>query len=319
MPTTPASDVVLRALSIGAAASEALSRAGAALRVHSVFRSTMNLVVEGTDTLVALTGAAGLPYAHAVVLAEDEDFRSWPHPAGSTGLLDGAFLRLRWRGNSRAVDLGRARRQPSRLLPSVRRRGSAWRACARTLSRFQADHGCDLLLSGLSGSAGAATVMGEALHRSARALGAAISADGAPPAAVRHAVSSLAGKGTGLTPSGDDFLCGFMAAARCAGGRTNATGYRGGGNAAGGGGPALASTLGEAVQESIRSTSDISASMLRCALRGQWPTPLADLADALAEERQFEALRALGDLCGLGHSSGADIATGFLYGLRVLT
>ena len=196
MPTTPASDVVLRALSIGAAASEALSRAGAALRVHSVFRSTMNLVVEGTDTLVALTGAAGLPYAHAVVLAEDEDFRSWPHPAGSTGLLDGAFLRLRWRGNSRAVDLGRARRQPSRLLPSVRRRGSAWRACARTLSRFQADHGCDLLLSGLSGSAGAATVMGEALHRSARALGAAISADGAPPAAVRHAVSSLAGKGT---------------------------------------------------------------------------------------------------------------------------
>jgi hypothetical protein len=100
-----------------------------------------------------------------------------------------------------------------------------------------------------------------------------------------------------------------MAAARCAARRRGP---------AADGEPALVSTLGEAVQESIPSTGEISASMLRGALRGHWSAPLADLADALAGERQFDALRALGALCGLGHSSGADIATGFLYGLRVL-
>ncbi len=308
MPTTRANETRVGALSIGAAASTALSAAGATLRVHSVFRSTMNLEVRGSDTLVALTGPAGVSYAHAVVLDRDEDFRAWPHPVGSAGCIDGSFIRLHDRGNRRVVDLCRARRRPARVLPVVVGLGGAGRACVTGLSGFQADRGCDLLLRGLvsgaaaapGATAAAATPMGEALRRSAAALGTAACGDGAPAEAVRRAVLSLVGQGTGLTPSGDDFLCGFLAAARCAA-------------------PLLAATLSAAIEVSIRSTGDISASLLRGALRGHWPVPLADLADALAADHAFDARRALGDLCGLGHSSGADIATGFLYGLHVLT
>ena len=251
MPTTRANEIVVRALSIGAAASAALSSPGAALRVHSVFRSTMNLVVEGAETLVALTGPSGCSYAHAVVLGRDQDFLGWPHPVGSTGRIDGSFIWLHNRGNRRAVDFGRARRRPPRALPTVPRLGSAYRSCVRGLSRLQADLGCDLRLCGLNGQGFAVTAMGEVLRRSALALGAAASAAGAPPEALRRAVSSLVGRGSGLTPSGDDFLCGFMAAARCAGERRVPTPA---------GVAALVSTLREAVQDSIRSTGEISAS-----------------------------------------------------------
>jgi hypothetical protein len=121
-----------------------------------------------------------------------------------------------------------------------------------------------------------------------------------PEAALFRAVASLVGMGAGLTPSGDDFLSGFMAALRVSGRHT------------------LLSALGEAVEVNIDATSEISASLLRCAVAGHWPRPLADLADALAAENGPEALRALDRLCGLGHSSGADLATGFLFGLAVL-
>src|SRR5271157_735400 len=198
MRTTPVSEIVVQALSIGAAASAVLSRPGAALRVHSVFHSTMNLEVEGADMLVALTGSSGCAYAHAVVLVRDEDFRTWPHPVGSTGCLDGTFIRLHDRGNRRAVDLGRARRRPPRVLPSVHRLGSAYHACVSGLAGFQADLGCDLRLPEQGDPAGATTTMGEALGRSAAALGAAAARRGTP-AAVRRAVSSLVGRGRGLT------------------------------------------------------------------------------------------------------------------------
>ena len=301
----PANEVMVRALSVGAAASAALSSPGAALRVHSVFRSTMNLEVEGTDILVALAGPQGVRYPHAVVLGTDEDFLRWPHPVGSGGSLEGSCIRLCHEDSRRTVDFGRARRLRQRILPSVRVPGRAYEACVLRLSELQASIGCDLRLYGPGALTGASTIMGKSLCRSALALGAAASAGGAP-AAVRLATVSLVGAGGGLTPTGDDFLCGFLAAARCSKGQQAHEGS------------ALVLTLAEAIQEVIRSTGEISASLLRCALRGHWPAPLADLAEALSAEREAESLRALGDLCGLGHSSGADIATGFLYGLPVL-
>jgi hypothetical protein len=73
-----------------------------------------------------------------------------------------------------------------------------------------------------------------------------------------------------------------------------------------------------AVEENLGSTGEISASLVRSMIQGHWPEPLLDLADAIAADRESEALRALEDLCRLGHSSGTDIATGFLFGLEAL-
>jgi hypothetical protein len=73
--------------------------------------------------------------------------------------------------------------------------------------------------------------------------------------------------------------------------------------------------LSEAVEQHLGQTGSISAFLIRCALQNLWPAPLVDLAEALAGDHEGEALVALDELCKLGHSSGADIATGFLRGL----
>jgi hypothetical protein len=76
--------------------------------------------------------------------------------------------------------------------------------------------------------------------------------------------------------------------------------------------------LKEAMLVNIGRTGRTSALLIRWAVRNQWPRPLVDLAEALAWEEEGDALRALGNLVQLGHSSGSDLATGFLFGLATL-
>ena len=93
--------------------------------------------------------------------------------------------------------------------------------------------------------------------------------------------------GDGLTPWGDDVLCGWLAAHRAAGVPTPA--------------------VYDAVRRALPRTTTLSATLLECALAGE----AADLALAY--------LRALGTpgapaarvaLLGLGHSSGGGLAHG---------
>jgi len=67
----------------------------------------------------------------------------------------------------------------------------------------------------------------------------------------------------------------------------------------------------------LEAPGDISASLLRWALLGHWPDPLVDLAEALAEDPVPQSVLALEALCALGHTSGADLATGFLEALEL--
>jgi hypothetical protein len=201
---------------------------------------------------------------------------------------------------------------PARGIARVGGAADARRACEVRLAEIQANLGCDLRLDALEGAAPPPTALGQALRLAALALGAsaqdlarrAPAPDRAAP--LRRAVAALVGLGQGLTPSGDDFLCGFLAAAR---------GRRPGPPRDGAGLPSL---LNRSVGDSLSATGDISASLMRIAIAGHWPVPLADLARALAGNRTAEALRCLEQLCALGRSSGADLATGFLFGLEIL-
>jgi hypothetical protein len=288
---------VRRALAVGPAAAPALGRSGTALRVHSVFPSTANLEVEGHPLLVALTGPGGAVHPHAVVLGREEDLASLGLAAGDPGWVGGRSFRIRTLAGWVVVDLARAVYPPLRPMPAVPRLGEAYGACAVRLRGIQAGLAC-------SPGFGADAL----LARAARALGATIQdlawagplLEARPlPPALGRAVAALVGLGPGLTPAGDDYLCGFLAAAR---------GCR----------PALAARLGQAVLANLSRTGDISASLLRAAAAGHWPGPLADLAAALAGDREVQALAALDALCRLGHSSGADLAAGFLDGLGIL-
>jgi len=302
--------VTLSALSVGPAASAALSAREATVRLHSVFPSTVNLAVERAAVLVAMTGPLGTCYPHAVALERAVDFKSLFFAAGDCGRIHADEIHLRGQGGDLVVTLGQARRLQARALPEITFLGNAWGVSARRLNDFQCRSSCGLRLGALFTDApfteslfvdfGAPTPFAAAVQRSARALGRAAVAGGELGTGLSQAVSSLVGAGAGLTPAGDDFLSGFMAASRASGS------------------PALVSALGEAVTVNLAATGEISASLLRCAIEGSWPTPLADLADALSVDNGPAALRAVEELCRMGHSSGADVATGFLFGVACL-
>ena len=121
---------------------------------------------------------------------------------------------------------------------------------------------------------------------------------------MRGAAARLVGLGQGLTPAGDDFLCGFLAAGCCR-------------RAAGLARSRLLTSFAEAVQERLGQTTDISASFLRDALAGRISRPLAALAEACSGAPGSDLDGALLRLAAIGHSSGLDAATGFFYGATV--
>jgi hypothetical protein len=284
----------------------------------------VNLEVEGTEWLVALTGPSGGIYPHAVALEQAEDFRTWRLAVGGdAGLLDGTIW-IQGQAGKVVVDLRQARRWTPRTWPSIVRLRGAHRACVMRLADIQNSSGCDLRMDILGRHGRPTTALGASLCRAVLALGKAAQACGSAPESdfspeggsrrcnskalttVWQATAALVGLGAGLTPSGDDFLCGFLAAARtCDPGLIEGT-------------HELINVLNDAVEKNIQQTTRISAFMVRCATRNLWPMPLVDLAEALAGECEPEALKALCELCGLGHSSGSDIATGFLFGLETL-
>ncbi len=109
-------------------------------------------------------------------------------------------------------------------------------------------------------------------------------------------VVQLVGRGDGLTPYGDDVLCGWLAAHRAAGVTTPA--------------------VDDAVRRSLPRTTTLSATLLECALEGEVADLLADYLRALGTPAAPTARAALATL---GHSSGAGLAQGVDLGVDAVT
>jgi hypothetical protein len=111
----------------------------------------------------------------------------------------------------------------------------------------------------------------------------------------------LLGRGRGLTPEGDDLLAAALAA------------YRLVGEAVGGSGGWLIDRVTDeiAIAAAERTTS-LSASLVRHACAGNVADPVARLLAALTDRGDLEA--AIGEVLGVGHSSGAALADGVLVG-----
>jgi hypothetical protein len=119
-------------------------------------------------------------------------------------------------------------------------------------------------------------------------------------AATERAALSLVGLGPGLTPSGDDALCGFMLGRRLAG--------RG-------------ATPVDAVVARVASsagglTSDVSAVQLDLAARGRFGEALLGVATALAAGASRPLSAAVVRCLGEGATSGADALLGLVAGVR---
>ena len=109
--------------------------------------------------------------------------------------------------------------------------------------------------------------------------------------ALRAEVEELVGAGDGLTPYGDDVLCGWLAVHRASGHPTDA--------------------VDAAVRELLPRTTSLSAALLECAMHGEVIPEFAAYVAALdtaGEEAAAGRLRAVGHTSGAGLLQGAEWA-----------
>jgi hypothetical protein len=132
----------------------------------------------------------------------------------------------------------------------------------------------------------AAAAMERLLARGARALGEALARKGD----VTEAARQLAGLGYGLTPAGDDYLIGTMAALWLRGDYERA------------------SAIGHCAAPH---TTALSRAFLEAAAQRQFTEPWHHLAHALACESAAACESALGRIAEIGASSGRDALAGF--------
>jgi hypothetical protein len=130
-------------------------------------------------------------------------------------------------------------------------------------------------------------------------------ANGSPPQLL-HAAEELLGRGTGLTPAGDDYLAGALAALRLLG-------------------PVCGLTAPDRLLTAVRTpllhlarqrTTAFSATLLEHAIGGRVAAPAAALLRALTGRGDVATThRGLGEV---GHSSGPALAAGIVLGTQSL-
>lgn len=101
----------------------------------------------------------------------------------------------------------------------------------------------------------------------------------------------LIGLGSGLTPSGDDFLCGILAGLHIQGIL----------------GTEFSNYLHASVEKNIHRTNEISKEFLHCALDGHFSLAVNDLWNNPSEDQISQSFHAI------GHSSGIDTLCGIYF------
>ena len=260
--------------------------------VHSVFARAVNLRPRG-GALLSLVSDSELDHPRAAVVL-GAPFDHWGLTSGTPGTFVSGLLTFDW--SDWAVRFPLVRRAGSEeaisgfaaAVPPTRRRQSLERAASAVAASVKAR--------------GAETVepFASRLEQGARALQAAVAKRSAPVAL--EACQALVGLGPGLTPAADDFLCGWLAGLRSQ--APASAGLR-----------KFLEDLTVAFRgppDLLAATSDISAAFLGEALHGRFASSLVAFAEA-AVGLTLGLEESVRVLAGLGHSSGTDAATGFLF------
>ena len=286
----------LKAISIG----DAVPHADFDAAVHSVFRSAVNLSPAKESNLLTLvtSSEADLPQGIRVDTPEDFSFESGALRAGEPAACRDELLRF----GPLTIGLRGARRwkcdlpslQADLTDPSV---ATAWQSVWDALNARQVQLNAEIVAQDLLRSD--ATLRAGAAMRGL--LDATRRTDPAAPASVRP----LIGLGSGLTPSGDDLLVGYLAGLWCAVRNSRER-------------TQFVTGLGESVIRLSHLTNAISRTYLTHAARGQVSSRLADLAEAICRgENSDRLLTAAESAMQVGHTSGMDAVTGLLIGLVV--
>jgi len=299
--------MILQAQTISSLVCDELNHGPASGSVHSVFAGTVNIAC-GRSIWLSLH-APGTPlHPYAVVLGKGAGSNREECPTGGGAFLGasagGAFLgasrgeRVDVEGGEIAVGGGRA---------IIRLAGAeVWRPEVGRLDaglRGDADGLLETLLEGLRNddmaspflnASGTGEVESALIHKCLRIrAGLARSWRRGDVSEAARIMQSAVGLGSGLTPSGDDFLTGFLGAAHMF---------------AYGSGAADDARRHLCIERSM--TTLTSYFMLRGALHGLLPEPLSSLLGAIACGRPGPIRRSVERLVRLGSTSGQDMLAG---------
>ncbi|NNE82351.1 MAG: DUF2877 domain-containing protein [Alphaproteobacteria bacterium] len=273
-------------------------------RVHSVFRRVVNLRLADGDLLTLYAGDDDRQPPGAISFAPPADFDFSEHVVPNAAIsFRGGILRIAGTGIS--IDLRQARRNAAdtaRPLSSgtTTEFNASWHLAWDTLIRAAGSAGLVIALHGRR-PAGAfdAALAARAQQAVPHLLDAARSNH---IAAAMNAARQLAGAGPGLTPSGDDFLAGFLVGARHV--AQTKTQF------------AFLDRLGQALSSPSHNSGDIAGAYLIHAAAGRAARPLRKLAFLVSQGgRASDIETATITALHVGHSSGADGTFGLLCGL----
>ena len=294
--------MILQAQTVSSVVLDQLNCAAGCGSVHSVFDRTVNILcdhVRPEGAWVSLHAPDVPLHPHAVLLDPGKDGKGGKAGEGLLGASVGERVGLAATG----IVLGAGR-------VTVRLGGAAvwspWLEPLEGVSEPRRAGRVDAIMRSVDGSgvtspflrhAGVAGSAEEALMRKCWAIKKDLRAAwrlGDMESAAR-AMMSAVGLGGGLTPSGDDFLVGFLGAAHFF-----AYGDDGRVKAA------------RSLPVGMSMTTAPAFFMLKGALAGFLPGPLSCLLRALAREDEREVDRAVGRLADLGATSGQDMLAGVI-------
>jgi hypothetical protein len=292
--------MVLKANSIG----YAVPRADFDAVVHSVFKSAINIrLASGSDLLTLVTaGEAELPQGIRVDVPDDFSFEIFR--AGEPATCRDDILRF----GSLTIDLRGAvcwkcdlpSLQADITNPAV---ATAWRSVWQALNERQTQSQAEIV--GEIFFRLDETIKAGVPRRAGEAMRGLVAATRQFDLAAASSLNTLIGLGSGLTPSGDDLLVGYLAGLWCSvldkSERVQ-----------------FVSELGKAVIHLSHLTNDISRTYLYHAAQGQVSSLLANLAEAICHGENPDRLAVMAEAAmRVGHTSGMDAVTGLLIGLAV--
>lgn len=296
--------MVLKAISLG----DAVPRVDFDAVVHSVFRSAINLRLNNGDNLLTLvtSNEADLPQGIRVDTPEDFSFEIFRAGEPVTCRDD----TLRFASSALTIDLRGAESficdlpslQADMTNPAV---ATAWQCVWQALNQLQIQSNAEIIAQNLFRSD--ETSRPVVSRKAGEAMRGLFAATRQFDLTTASSLNALIGLGSGLTPSGDDLLVGYLAGLWCSvldkSERVQ-----------------FVSDLGKVVVHLSQQTNDISRTYLYHATRGQVSSRLADLAEAICRgENSDRLLTTVESAMQVGHTSGMDAVTGLLIGLAVWT
>lgn len=292
--------MVLNAITLG----YAVPQQGFDARIHSSFQSAANLKLDGGGNLLTLviSSETDLPQGIRVNTPKRftfENLRISEHVICQDGMLCFEISPLE-------IDLRKASRWECNLSGFSLENttvsfSSAWMKVWQMLNERQRRSGAEIVAEYLLQPQ---DVQGSALfHRLAHGIAGLLEATGHYDTQSTDVVSDLIGLGSGLTPSGDDLLVGYMAGLCSRSGENIARNN-------------FITYLGTTLISLSEKTTDIGRTYLYHSAHGQFSRHLANLAEAICKGMGTHRLYAIAESAmQMGHTSGMDTVTGLLIGL----